>query len=78
MGTLLTVLPMIIVLALLVFWMWMFWDMTNNERLPRWTYWDVGNGDNLASRRLNWMTAFLFLNVFAAGIYYATVYKNKY
>ena len=70
--------PMIIVLPLLVFWLWMFWDMTNNDSLPRWMYWDMTNNDSLPSRRYNWTLAFVFLNVFAAAIYFATARRSRH
>lgn len=69
--------PAFIVLPLLVFWFWMFSDMTNNEDLPRWMFWDVTNNDSLPGRRFNWTLAFVFMNVFAAAIYYSTVYRNR-
>ena len=55
---------MIIPLALLVFWLWMFWDMTNNDNLP-------------SGSKFNWTLAFVFLNVFAA-VYYFAEYRKKY
>ncbi len=67
----------LLILPLLAFWLWMFWDMTGNNDLPRWMYWDVTRYDSLPNRRLNWMLAFMFLNVFAAGIYYAVEYRNR-
>ena len=46
------------------FWLWMFWDMTNNDRL-------AGN------TRFYWLVAFVFVNVFAAVYYYFSEYKNR-
>ena len=73
-----TIIGLIVVLPLFVFWLWMFRDMTNNVYLPRWPFWDVTNYDNLPGRRFNWMLAFVFLNVFAAAIYYVTEYRNRH
>ena len=56
---------MIIVIPLLAFWLWMFWDMTNH--------------DNLSSMcKPNWTLAFVFFNVFAAVYYYVYEYRNRY
>ncbi|HEX9074892.1 MAG TPA: PLDc N-terminal domain-containing protein [Anaerolineae bacterium] len=57
--------PMIVVLPLLVFWAWMFWDLTNNDDLPNNAKW-------------NWTLAFVFLNVFAAVFYYFYQYRNRH
>jgi hypothetical protein len=57
-------LPMLIVLPLLVFWMWMFWDMSKNDDLS-------------ANTKNTWALWFLVLNIFAAGYYYANVYRNR-
>jgi uncharacterized RDD family membrane protein YckC len=56
---------LIIALPLIVFWLWMFRDMINNDNLP-------------SSSKDYWMLAFIFMNVFAAVFYYATVYRNRY
>jgi hypothetical protein len=64
MNPLVPLIPTIGVLALLVFWAWMFWDMTNNDDLP-------------SSSKNNWMLAFVFLNVFAAVYYYVYEYRNR-
>ncbi len=67
--------PTIIVLPLMVFWVWMFWDMTNNDDLP---------SNSTApltwppSSKFNWTLAFIFLSVFAAFLYYFTEYRNRY
>ncbi len=49
----------------LAFWLWMGWDMANNDNLP-------------GSSKLNWLLAFMFLSVFAAGFYYFTEYRKRY
>jgi len=60
-------------LVLLLFWAWMFSDMTRNDTLPP-CFITVTNGRNPG---LDWMVAFIFLNVFTAMIYYVTVYRNR-
>ena len=47
------IIPLIIILPLIVFWLWMARDMANNDNLP-------------SSEKTYWMLAFLFMNVFAA------------
>lgn len=59
------VIPLIIALPLVVFWLWMAWDLGKNDNLP-------------GSSKNNWMLAFIFLNVFAAIFYYFAEYKKKY
>lgn len=56
--------PLILMVPLIAFWLWMFRDMLANE--------DVTPGE-----RQNWTFAFIFLNVFAAAVYYGGVYKNR-
>jgi hypothetical protein len=58
-------LPWILILPLLVFWLWMARDMANNDNLP-------GSSKNY------WTLAFLFLSVFAAVFYYVTEYRKRY
>jgi hypothetical protein len=44
-----------------------------------WMAWDLGGNDNLSSsEKTYWMWAFLFMNVFAAGFYYATEYRKRH
>ena len=57
--------PWIIVLPLLVFWVWIFWDLANNDRLIRYP-------------KLTWFAAFIFLNVFGAAFYYYLEYRERY
>lgn len=58
--------PLIIILPVLalIFWLWMVWDMSNNDNLPE-------------SVKFNWLLAFLFLSLFAAVFYYVTEYRKK-
>jgi cbb3-type cytochrome oxidase subunit 3 len=62
--SLVQLIPLILVLPLIAFWAWMFRDMLNNDSLPD----DAKNG---------WTIAFILLNVFAAVIYYAMIYRNR-
>ncbi len=57
--------PMLVVLPLLVFWAWMFWDLTNNDELP-------------SNAKWNWTLLLVFLNVFAAVFYYFDQYRNRH
>jgi hypothetical protein len=59
------VIPLIISLPLVVFWLWMAWDLGGNDNLSR-------------SEKFYWMLAFIFMNVFAAIFYYFTEYRKKY
>lgn len=56
--------PLCVLLLCLAFWGWMFRDMVENDALPR-------------DAKENWTFAFVLLNVFAAAIYYSTVYRNR-
>lgn len=55
--------PFIAILPLIAFWLWMAWNMSNNNNLP-------------GSSKQNWTLAFVFLNVFAAVFYYVTEYRK--
>ncbi len=57
-------LPLLLIIPLIAFWLWMFRDMLNNPNIS-----DTG--------RNTWMNAFIFQNVFAAVFYYAYEYRNK-
>ena len=56
-------LPLLITLPLIVFWLWMARDLDRNDRLS-------GN------EKTYWMLAFLFMNVFAAVFYYVYEYRK--
>jgi hypothetical protein len=53
---------------LIVFWLLMFRDMLNRNNLP-----NLMTSDS----KSDWTFAFIFLNVFAAVLYYSTVYRNR-
>lgn len=63
----------VFVQALLVFWAWMFWDMSKNQGLPDCFLTLTSNGNP----RLDWNFAFIFLNVITAVYYYASVYRHR-
>lgn len=58
------VISILVVSALLVFWAWMFWDMTNNDSL-------TGNV------KYTWTLAFVFLSLFAAVYYFLYEYRDR-
>jgi len=53
------VIPLIISLPLVVFWLCMAWDLG-------------GNDDMTGNEKFYWQLAFIFMNVFAAICYYFT------
>ncbi|MDI1462239.1 hypothetical protein QEZ54_14815 [Catellatospora sp. KI3] len=53
-----------LIVPVLAFWLWMFRDMLGNHRL-------FGQARNL------WLLGFVFLNVFAAGLYYVSEYRDR-
>jgi hypothetical protein len=56
--------PLIVIVPLVVFWVWMFKDMMNNDDLP-------------SVFKPYWLMAFILLNIPAAVFYYYTVYKSR-
>ncbi len=60
----LQLIPMMIGLPLIGFWLWMLMDLTNNDYLSR----DSKN---------NWFLALILLNIFGAIWYYMVEYKNR-
>lgn len=62
--SILILLIIILPLPLLIFWAWMFREMINNDRLP-------------SDSKNDWTLLFIFLNIFAAMLYYANVYKDR-
>jgi hypothetical protein len=65
----------VIVFPLIVFWFWMFWDMSGNDSLPN-------NSNPLLTwpptSKNGWMFFFVFLNVFAAAFYFASEYRKRH
>ena len=62
--SLVQLLPLIFILPLIAFWIWMFRAMIDNDDLP-------------PSAKETWTFAFIILNVFAAVIYYVNVFKDE-
>ena len=65
---------LIVPILLLGFWIWMFWAMTNNDRLP--------SRSNTAlslppASKFEWTWMFIVFNIFAAVYYYFAEYRNK-
>ena len=64
----------VFILPLIVFWLWMFWDMTNNDSLP------ANSAAPLTwppSSKYTWTLLFILMNVFAAAFYYAFEYRKR-
>jgi hypothetical protein len=56
--------PLLVLAVALSFWGWMFRDMVTNDEMPR-------------EVKETWTFLFILLNVFAAAIYYGTIYRNR-
>jgi hypothetical protein len=69
--------PMIWILPLLAFWLWMFWDMTTNDNLPNSSMFSQSL-NYFHWTKLDWTLAFIVLNVFAALLYYFTQYRKRH
>ncbi len=65
--------PLIVMLAVVVFWLWMFKAMTENEYLPP-CFITLTNGQNPL---FDWTFAFVVLSIFTAAFYYATEYRKR-
>jgi hypothetical protein len=57
----------------ILFWLWMFSDMTKNDNLPH-CFITFTRGSNAT---FDWWVAFIFLSVFTAIVYYFNVYRNR-
>jgi len=55
----------IIIVALLGFWLAMFWDCANNPRLKR-------------DRKYLWFACFIFFGALTGGWYYLTEYRRRF
>jgi hypothetical protein len=56
--------PLGLLVVALAFWGWMFRAMITNDDLS-------------ADEKQNWTFLFVLLNIFAAAIYFANVYRNR-
>ncbi len=64
MSVLVPLVSMTAIALMIVFWAWMFWDMTNNDDIP-------GNA------KYTWMLGVVFLSIFVAIYYYVYVYRSR-
>jgi len=60
----LQLLPLVLIVPVIIFWIWMFRDMLNN-----------GNLSDTA--KSTWTVAFIFLNAFAAVFYYVYEFRSR-
>ena len=63
-STILLLIPITVTLAAAVFWLWMFYEMLHDYRMP-------------PQVRQFYIVAFVFLSLLAAGHYYFNQYKNR-
>ncbi len=57
--------PLIAVIPLLLFWIWMFRDLNANDHLLNYS-------------RYTWTLLFIFMNVFGACLYYFMEYTDRH
>ncbi len=57
-------LPLVLIIPVIIFWIWMFRDMLSNANLSN-------------SAKSTWTVAFIFLNAFAAVFYYVYEYRSR-
>lgn len=63
---------LIISALLIIFWVWMFREMSVNDDIPE-------RSTRIAwppASKFEWTIYFIFLNIFAAGFYYFYFYKK--
>ena len=60
----LQLLPLVLIVPVIIFWIWMFRDMLRNDSLSD-------------TARSTWTVAFIFLNAFAAVFYYVYEYRSR-
>jgi heme A synthase len=51
-------------LTVISFWLWMFVEMIRND-------------DMEPTAKTYWTVAFIFLSIFAAGLYYLNIYRRR-
>lgn len=66
--------PIVVIALLLGFWLWMFSNMINNDDIPSQTPAGL-RWPPIAKNQ--WIVFFVILNIFTAGYYYFTVYREK-
>ena len=57
-------LPLVLIIPVIIFWVWMFRDMLKNDSLSD-------------TAKSTWTVAFIFLNAFAAVFYYVYEYRRR-
>ena len=57
-------LPLLLIIPVIIFWVWMFRDMLTNKNLSD-------------TAKSTWTVAFIFLNAFAAVFYYVYEYRSR-
>ena len=73
MNQLVQLIIVIVPIVPLLFWAWMFRDMTIYDNLPKCFITFTRGSDS----KFDWTVAFIFLSVFTAIFYYVTVYRNR-
>lgn len=58
------IIPLLVSLPFIAFWLWMAWDLGKNDKLP-------------PNEKFYWQLAFIFMNVFAAVFYYVNEYRKR-
>ena len=74
------ILPAAIVLPLVAFYVWMLRDLAHNDDLTSNPWMLLGIARNYGqpvNLKYNWTLAFIFLNVFAAAMYFAAEYRKR-
>jgi hypothetical protein len=58
------VISVLISLTVISFWLWMFVEMIRNDDMD-------------STAKGYWTVAFIFLSIFAAGLYYLNIYRRR-
>jgi hypothetical protein len=66
--------PLLIGLGLFGFWLWMFYDMTQNSSIPNTSEVPLAWPPRAKN---HWLFVFVILNIFGAGYYFFTVYRKR-
>lgn len=69
-----TLILLLIPFLLVLFWIWMFTSMLNNDDIP--LYEPVSFRWPPVAKN-HWIVFFIIFNIFTAGYYYFTVYRAK-
>ena len=66
--------PLVVIVPLIAFWVWMFGDMLRNPHIPS-SHPEVLRWPPIAKN--HWIVFFVILNIFTAGYYYLTVCREQ-